>query len=544
MKKLLSLLLVAAMAASVVGCSSSTPSSEAPTGGDSSTETSSEASTEANALVSPDNDLVVAFQADVTDLDPHVSGNGVSNSITNTMYECLVTFDEDSNIIPMLAESWSASEDNKTYTFKLQEGVTFHDGTPFNAEAVVANWQRGIDDQTLSIVRTVGLFETVEAVSEYEVAFTLKTANNTILNKLSQFRIVSPTAIAMEDTTTYLNDNSAGTGPFVFSGDRIDGGHTTMDTNDNYWREGPTVDTITFKVVPEDAARIAMLKTGEADMIDPLPAIQVAEVEGVEGIEVHNTKSITYRYATLNQNYTLEDGRQPFADVKVRQAMNYAFDSNAYAAVVFHGYATEPTSIFSTEIMYHSEMAPYSIDLEKATALMAEAGYADGFPVNIWVDNTTVEMTGAEFFKQQMSQIGIDVNVMPMESTTIAEMTDLPAEETEVQIWYVNWGSGSYEADGSMRAILHSEYFPPVGYNTAFYDNAEFDSLLDEALQLSDTAQIADLYAQAQAIAWEECPWVFLGNDNDIQAQRSYVDGITYKPAGEVVYTTVDLITE
>lgn len=82
---------------------------------------------------------------------------------------------------------------------------------------------------------------------------------------------------------------------------------------------------------------------------------------------------------------------------------------------------------------------------------MEEAGYADGFPVNIWVDNTTIEMQGAEFVKQQMAQINIDVNVMPMESTTIADMTALPEDETEVQMWYVNWSSGSYEADGSMR---------------------------------------------------------------------------------------------
>ncbi len=179
--------------------------------------------------------------------------------------------------------------------------------------------------------------------------------------------------------------------------------------------------------------------------------------------------------------------------------------------------------------------------LEKAKSLMAEAGYEDGFPVDIWVDNTTIEMQGAEFFKQQMAQINIDVNVVPMESTTIADMTSLPEEENEVQIWYVNWSSGSYEADGSMRNILHGEKFPPSGYNTAFWNNAEFNKLLDDALLSADTEEIADLYAQAQAIAWEECPWVFLGNDNSIMAQRSYVKGITYKPGGDVVLTTAEL---
>ena len=284
-----------------------------------------------------------------------------------------------------------------------------------------------------------------------------------------------------------------------------------------------------------------MLKTGEADIITPVPPIQVEQIEGDSNIVVMNEKGITYRYVTLNKNYTLADGRQPFNDVRVRQAMNYAFDNEAFCQVVFQGYAVKPTSIFSDSIMYYAEQTPYDLDLEKAQALMEEAGYADGFPVTIWVDNTTIEMQGAEFVKQQLAQINIDVTVEPQESTTIADRTALPEDETEVQMWYVNWSSGSYEADGSMRNILHGEKFPPSGYNTAFWNNAEFNQLLDDALVSTDEAEIADLYAQAQAIAWEECPWMFLANDNSITAQRSYVKGLTYKPGGDIVFTTAEL---
>ncbi len=535
MKKLFSLFLVAAMAISLVGCSSGTETEET---------TEGMTTTETTAIVSEDNDFVVAFQADATGLNPHKDSNGVSNSIINNMYEALVTFDQDSNIIAMLASEWTVSEDALTYTFKLQEGVTFHDGEVFNAQAIVDNYEYIILDETLSAYRQVSNWESIEVLGDYEIAITLITANNTFLNKLTQLRIISPAVLATEDPGSALNDMSYGTGPFKFEGDRIEGGHTTMVPNTEYWREGPKVDSLTFKVVPEDGSRMAMLQTGEADLINPLPAIQATELESDPSIIVNNTKGITYRYATLNQNYTLEDGRQPFADVRVRQAMNYAFDSLAYAQVVFNGFASEPTSIFSDQIMYHSEMTPYSIDLDKAASLMEEAGYADGFPVDIWVDNTTVEMAGAEFFKQQMSEINIDVNVMPMESATIASMVQQPVEETEVEIWYVNWGSGSYEADGSMRSILHSDSFPVGRYNTAYYSNPEFDRLLDEALVSNDTAEIADLYAQAQAIAWEECPWVFLGNDNNLSAQKTYVAGLQYKPAGEVVYRTVELVQE
>lgn len=545
MKKRISFFLAVVMALTFAACSSggTTTSEEGTTTEETTTEAAteegSEAASETSTAKSPDNDMVVAMQADVTNLDPHVSSNGVSNTVTNTMYEALVTFDADANIIPMLAKEWTMSEDGLTYTFVLNEGVTFHDGEPFNAEAVIANWERGKADQSLRVYSQTKSWVSAVADSEYQLTITLDAPNNTFLNKLTQVRIVSPKAIE-ELGKDGLAKQSAGTGPYVFA-ERVDGGYTKVVRNENYWREGPKVDSLTFKVVPEDGSRIAMLKTGEADIITPVPPIQVEQIEGDSNIVVMNEKGITYRYVTLNKNYTLADGRQPFNDVRVRQAMNYAFDNEAFCQVVFQGYAVKPTSIFSDSIMYYAEQTPYDLDLEKAQALMEEAGYADGFPVTIWVDNTTIEMQGAEFVKQQLAQINIDVTVEPQESTTIADRTALPEDETEVQMWYVNWSSGSYEADGSMRNILHGDKFPPSGYNTAFWNNAEFNQLLDDALVSTDEAEIADLYAQAQAIAWEECPWMFLANDNSITAQRSYVKGLTYKPGGDIVFTTAEL---
>ena len=545
MKKRISFFLAVVMALTFAACSSggTTTSEEGTTTEETTTEATteegSEAASETSTAKSPDNDMVVAMQADITNLDPHVSSNGVSNTVTGTMYESLVTFDEDANIIPMLAKEWTMSEDGLTYTFILNEGITFSDGEPFNAEAVIANWERGKADQSLRVYSQTKAWVSAVADSEYQLTITLEEPNNTFLNKLTQVRIVSPKAIE-ELGKDGLAKQSAGTGPYVFA-ERVDGGYTKVVRNENYWREGPKVDSLTFKVVPEDGSRIAMLKTGEADIITPVPPIQVEQIEGDSNIVVMNEKGITYRYVTLNKNYTLADGRQPFNDVRVRQAMNYAFDNEAFCQVVFQGYAVKPTSIFSDSIMYYAEQTPYDLDLEKAQALMEEAGYADGFPVTIWVDNTTIEMQGAEFVKQQLAQINIDVTVEPQESTTIADRTALPEDETEVQMWYVNWSSGSYEADGSMRNILHGDKFPPSGYNTAFWNNAEFNQLLDDALVSTDEAEIADLYAQAQAIAWEECPWMFLANDNSITAQRSYVKGLTYKPGGDIVFTTAEL---
>ena len=547
MKRLVSLLLAGAMVFSLTACGSkaeettaAAAATEATTQDAAEVQASKEAKVEASTAKSADNDIVIALQADATHLDPHVSSNGISNQITNEMYECLLAFDEDTNVVPALAKEWSVSEDGKSYTFILNEGITFHDGEPFNAEAVKAVYERGLADDSLTLKRTISAWESVVVDSEYQVTINLTEPINTFINKITQFRMVSPKAMAMENASDYLAKNSAGTGPFVLS-ERVDGGYTKMVPNENYWREGSTVDSLTFQVVPEDASRIAMLQTGEADIITPVPVTDVSLIENDESIIIDVAPATTYRYVTHNTEWALEDGRKPFADKRVRQACNYAFDSEAYAKVVFNGYAKAPTSVFSDSIYYYAEQTPYTADVEKAKALMEEAGFADGFDVEIIVDNTTIEQKGATFVQQQLAQIGINVTLLPNESTANAEKTSAPLEETTVQMWYVNWSSGSYEADGSMRSILHGEKFPPNGYNTAFWNNEEFNQLLDDALKMSDTNEIAEAYAKAQAIAWEECPWIFLGNDNTINAYKTYVTGLQYKPGGVMVFRTIGL---
>ena len=542
MKKQASIILAALLAVSLTACSggkTETPATTAAGETSAATEAASTAGGD-NTAVSPDNDFVIALQADATHLDPHVSGNGVSNTITNSMYETLVWFDENLELKPLLAKSWTVSDDGLDYTFVLNEGIKFHDGEPFNAESIVANYERAKSDSSLRLASQTAMWDSVTVDSEYQVTIHLKEPNNTFLNKLAQVRIVSPKAIK-ELGKDGLAKQSAGTGPFILS-ERVDGGYTKMVRNENYWQDGPKVDTLTWRVVPEDGARVAMLQTGEADIISPLPAIQVDKLKDDASLDVLNLGGLAYRYATLNKNYTLADGRKPLDDVRVRQAMNYAFDSEAYTQVVFQGYASVPTSLFASSVPYYAEQTPYTADVEKAKSLMSEAGYSDGFPINIWVDNTTIEMQGAEFLKQQLAQINIDVNVVPMESTTIADMTSAPEDKTEVQMWYVNWSSGDYSADGSMRNILHGDKYPPSGYNTAFYNNAEFNKCLDDALKTTDTDEITKLYAQAQSIAWEECPWIFLGVDNSLIGQKKYVKGIKYRPGGTILVTNIELV--
>ncbi len=520
-RKSIALFMAVALGFSLAACKSNAPApSAAPAEG-----TEAEAPAEGQTTA-PDKDLVVAFNVDLQSLDPHNTTDTLSITISRTMYEGLIAFDDAQNIVPVLAESYEASDDNLTYTFKLRQGVKFHDGTDFNAAAFIANYERVMANESFRQFRRANTWESVTAPDDYTIVIKTKAPNSSFINQFTQFLVISPKAIA-ELGTEGLAKTPVGTGPYVFV-ERVEGDRLTVNPNAEYWGEKPSVDSLTFRAVPEDGSRVAMLQTGEADFIYPLPAMQAANVEGTKDIAVIASPSNIMRYVTLNNDKT------ELSDPRVRQAMNYAIDKNAYAKTIFNGYASEVNSCFPSTVSYYSPQTPYTYDLEKAKALMAEAGYPDGFEVTIWGDNTTNEEKGMQFVQQQLSQIGIKVNVMPMEPNIIDSLIYVDKADATIEMWYVNWSASSFDADGSMRSILYSQMAPPTSANTAYYNNPEFDTLLDAGLATSDPAEMATIYADAQKIVWEDAPWLFLGNDQVIAGSKTYLSGVSLRPDGSL----------
>ncbi len=531
-KKLLALVLSLALGAAVVGCGSSGGSGgAAPAPSGSGTAGNSASGSAKPAGAAPDNDLVIALNNDIQKLDPHDTSDTLSISVSRSVYEPLVSFDEEQNLVPMLAESWEAAEDSVTYTFKLRQDVTFSDGEPFNAEAVIANFDRVMANDQLRQYRRISKFISYTALDDYTVEIVLDEPNVSFLNQFTQMYFVSPKSLS---DGTDLNKTGAGTGPFVFV-ERVEGDYVKYEPNANYWGEGSTVDSLTFRAVEEDGSRVAMLQTGEADYIYPMPFIQASSVDGTDNIKVLAMPSNIMRYITLNTRV------EALSDVRVRQAMNYAFNNEAYIATVFNGYGEDVYSAFPSTIQYYKAHEPYAYDVEKAKQLLADAGYENGFDLTIWCDNTTTEQKGAQFFQQQMALIGINVEVLPMEPNTISDMIYVEENEATIETWYVNWSSSSFDPDGSMRNILHSEFIPPTSANTAYWENAEFDALLDEARASTDPAELEKLYGQAQDLVWAECPWVFMGSDQVLAAEKDYVSGISLRPDGSLYFATASL---
>ena len=468
--------------------------------------------------------------------------DGNSGNVVYYIYDSLYDLNENYELTPRAADSYDVSDDACTYTFHLHEGITFTDGEPLNAAAVVANYEAAIDKDNNWRRRRM-FIETIDententrvdsctAVDEYTVEFHLPTPYAPFMNSVTQFYLISPAALA--DSSWDYSKKSAGSGPYVLE-EYAQGDHVSVVRNENYWGEAPSIDRVDFRVVPEAGSRIAALQTGEATAIYPMPTDQVATVRAAGDINMISLESTTMRYVTLNTNY------EPLSDVKVRQAMNYALNQDEYVKVMYSGAATPATSVLPEMVPGYKAQTPYEYDLEKAKSLLEEAGYADGFDVDIIVDNSTQETKGATFVMQQMEQVGIHVNVLPNEAATNAEIAAEPEETTTLHMWYVNWAQS--DPDGFLRSLLSSAMVPPTGYNTAFWKNDEFDAELEAGNAAPTVEEQDEHYGKCQDIAWAECPWLFLASDNTLLSYKAYLNGIKSVPQGiDVIHATLNV---
>lgn len=483
---------------------------------------------------SKDNDLVIAIEGSVSSMDPANIPDTSAIAATRGVYENLVQFNEEQEIVGQLADSWEISDDSLTYTFKLHEGIKFQDGTDFNSAAVKANYDRVVNaDNNLRQRRTFVVAQPdgsekfrvadIDTSDPNTVVFTLTEPWAPFINRLTQFCIISPAAL--EKYGNDIMNNPCGTGPYICT-EWEEGDHTSFERNEDYWGEKPEVDSVTIKEVPEAGSRTAMLQTGEADFIYPTPSDQIEAIKGTDDVNIMAADSNIMRYVTLNMNLP------ELKDEKVRQAMNYAIDKDAYIQLMYSGYGKPATSIVPSIIGGYEEQTPYTYDVEKAKSLLKEAGYEDGFKITLWGDNSTQEIKGMTFVKQQLEQVGITVDVVPMEPATINDKIYVDEDEAEINMWYVNWSASDFTMDGSVRSLLYSTMCPPTSANTAYYNNPDFDKLLDEGLHTADLDEQAEYYGEAQKMAWEAAPWLFLGNDQIIYSAKSYLSGVYVAPDG------------
>ncbi|MBW8724360.1 MAG: glutathione ABC transporter substrate-binding protein GsiB [Inquilinus limosus] len=469
--------------------------------------------------------LVIGIQENLTGLDPSNANETSAQSAARLFYQGLYGFDQDMKLVPLLAESYTVSDDTKQYTFVLRQGVKFQDGTDFNAQAVKVSLERLANPENkLKRQSLLSMLDHVEVVDDHTVKVLLKEPFGALVNTLAHpgTMIISPAAL--EKYGKDIGRNPVGTGPFSFKSWSAD----TLDAvrNDSYWKGAPKVDGVTIRSVPENGSRMAMLQTGEAQFITPVPPEMVKVIKANANLSVVERPSIVNFYVALNTR------KKPFDDVRVRQALNYAVDRNAFCKVVLSGFCEPADSPMPPPLKFYAKQGVWPYDPAKAKALLAEAGYADGFETVLWSANSTTSVRAIQFLQQQLAEIGVKVQVTPLESGVLSQKiwSVQTPEDATVQMYYGGWSSSTGDADWALRPLLWGKGFPPKLFNVAYYSNPEVDSALEAAVATADEAKRAEAYAKVQVQVWQDAPWIDLAVEHVLSAQAKDLSGVFVLP--------------
>jgi peptide/nickel transport system substrate-binding protein len=488
--------------------------------------------------------LVVGLVAEPVALDPAQVTDLNSNRVGRRVVETLVAFaDESTQIVPGLAESWTIAKDGLTYTFKLRKGIAFHDGTPFNAQAVKFSIERQINPEHPAnklgkypfAAYFFGNVKAVEAMDEATVRFVLKEPRASFLAIMTAgaASIVSPTA-AMKSGQDYAV-SPVGTGPFKFgSWDR--GQRVVLEKNPSYWRYPVKVDRVIYRPVTEDQARLTELLTGGLDLIVGTPPDFVAQLENHPKVTLQKQVGAHVWYLGFNNT------KKPFDDKRVRQALNYAVNKEAIVRDVLKGTgAVSKGPVLPGTWGDEGGLKAFPYDPERAKKLLAEAGLPSGFSTTLWVPESGSGMQSpvamSTIIQSNLKAVGVNVTLQTMEwGTFLAKL-----RTKEQDMFALSWMAGSEDPDLVMYPLLHSSQWTPVGPNRAMYKNTRFDEVLAQARLVTDQAKRAELYREAQRLLHDDPPWIFIDHEVQTAAFSKRVQGFKLHPSFDLRVETISL---
>jgi ABC-type transport system substrate-binding protein len=489
--------------------------------------------------------LVFARSGDSVGLDPGRETDGESFYGSTQVFDTLVEFvPGTTEVQPALAESWTISADGLTFTFKLRSGVTFHDGTPFNAAAVKFSFDRQFVEshpyynlgpwKYWGYMDMSNIVDEIVVVDNLTVRFELKKVEAPFLANLAMdfAAIVSPTAVARLGEE--FKNNPVGTGPFRFvewiKDDRI-----VFERNEEYWGRPAYLDRLILRVVPDATARYLALQQGEADVIDfPSP-------EDLEAMDA-NPEIELIQQAGLNVGYiAMNTQKEPFDDYRVRQAVNYAINKADIVTAVFGSAGTPAKNpIPPTMWSYNDDIDAYPYDPARARQLLAAAGFPNGFETDLWAmpvsrpyfpDGRKV----AEIAQANLAEVGIRANIVSYDWGTYLDKTD----SGEHSMALLGWTGDNGDPDNFLFVLLSIAAAQVPAGNIAFWENEEFNSLVEQAKGTFDVAERTALYRQAQEVFHEQAPWVPVAHSVVTVPVRSNVRDFVIYPTGKRVFRDV-----
>lgn len=526
-KRAISLCLAGLMAVSLAGC-----------GGAGTTEKAAEASgTETGAAAETGNsekkeELVFVNYRDIRDLNPHLyAGEMYAQEM---LYETLVNITAD-GYEGCLAESWDISEDGKTYTFHIRDGVKFSDGEVCDANAIKANFDAIIENKDRHTwLEMMNLLVGVSAPDNKTFVIELSEPYYPLLTELGvtrPFAMISPKA--MKDGSTKDGVNAyIGTGPYVLT-DFVTDEYAVFEANENYWGEQPKIKKITVKVIPDNQTRILALEKGEIDMIFGKNMIDADAINQYTG---NDKFTVSLSDPTSTRQIVLNTTKEVLADKEVRQALQHATNKQAISDGIFYGLEQPADTLFAKTVPYCDiDLEPYAYDVEQAQSMLDEAGWVvgadkirekDGQKLNIdllYNSDSVTEKAIAEYLQSEYQKIGISLNIHGEEEQSYRD--NMKAGNFDM-VFNICWGT-PYDPQSSlaaMRAPVYGDYAAQLGLE----DKAEIDQAITDILVSTDEQKRQDLYTFVLTRLHEDAVYIPLTYECNKAIYRSDLKGFHF----------------
>ena len=527
-KRVLSLCLAGLMAASLTGCG----------GAGNAAETTAAAGTENSAAASEagsseaKEELVFVNYRDIRDLNPHLyAGEMYAQEM---LYETLVNITAD-GYEGCLAESWDISDDGKTYTFHIRDGVKFSDGEVCDANAIKANFDAIIENKDRHTwLEMMNLLVGVSAPDDKTFVIELSEPYYPLLTELGvtrPFAMISPKA--MKDGSTKDGVNAyIGTGPYVLT-DFVTDEYAVFEANENYWGEQPKIKKITVKVIPDNQTRILALEKGEIDMIFGKNMIDADAINQYTG---NDKFTVSLSDPTSTRQIVLNTTRDVLADKEVRQALQHATNKQAISDGIFYGLEQPADTLFAKTVPYCDiDLEPYAYDVELAQSMLDEAGWVvgadkirerDGQKLNIdllYNSDSVTEKAIAEYLQSEYQKIGISLNIHGEEEQSYRD--NMKAGNFDM-VFNICWGT-PYDPQSSlaaMRAPVYGDYAAQLGLE----DKADIDQAITDILVSTDETKRQELYTFVLTRLHEDAVYIPLTYECNKAIYRSDLQGFHF----------------
>jgi peptide/nickel transport system substrate-binding protein len=462
--------------------------------------------------------LNIGFGDSTKTLDPTYSIEFSERRVLYLLYNTLIAIDRDFSLKPELARSWQIENDGRRYIFQLQDGVRFQDGTGFDAEAVKFNLDRRLDETVASPQRSQlrPVIENVEVVGPLTVAINLRNPYPSLLADLADRAgfMVSPAAV--QKFGQDFGRNPVGTGAFALR-NWTQGTSITLERNPDYWEKDKVfLDRIVFRSVPNPVIGMQRLIVGEVDHVDALAPDALRQLEGKDGITIER--------APIGRWYSLQwqVDKAPFNNVKLRQAIAHALDRDRINQITQDGRATISNGPVPPGLWWSSpDTVVYGHDVEKARALLAEAGVQPGTALTLTTPSDPLYRRINQLVAEQLGAIGLQATLTPV------AMSDFYSRVVSRAINFtpINWAQRA-DPDGLLNILFHSKGFA----NTTGYSNPALDTLLEAGRRTLDQAERKRIYIQARDIIQADLPYISLYFAAEFAGYSRKLNGFAWMP--------------